>query len=86
MYAYRRVAKIKAIKKLVRKGVIHGNIADPINFLPTKDNGVYRAYVLSFSDAKIINPERLQILPASTNEFEEMGDEPMAEIEEDILG
>ena len=86
MYAYRRVAKIKAIKKLVRKGVIHGSITDPSNFLPTKDNGVYRVYVLSFSSAKIINPERLQIMPASADEFEEMSDEPMAEIEEDILG
>ena len=86
MYACCRVAKISAIKMLVADGVIHGNISDPSHFLPTKDKGVYGAYVLSFSNAKIINPERLQIMPASADEFEEMSDEPMAEIEEDILG
>ena len=64
---------------LVAEGVIHGSISDPNHFLPTKDKGVYGAYVLSFSNAKIINPEFLQIVPASpASSDDETSDESMA--------
>ena len=82
MYACCRVAKISAIKMLVADGVIHGNISDPSHFLPTKDKGVYGACVLSFSNAKIINPELLQIVPAPlASSDEDTSDEPMTETE-----
>ena len=76
------MAKINVIKMLVADGVIHGNISDPNHFLPTKDKGVYGACVLSFSNAKIINPELLQIVPAPpAGSDEDTNDEPMTESE-----
>ena len=76
------MAKINAIKMLVAEGVIHGSISDPNHFLPTKDKGVYGAYVLSFSNAKIINPEFLQIVPTPpAGSDEDTNDEPMTETE-----
>ena len=70
---------------LVAEGVIHGSISDPNHFLPTKDKGVYGAYVLSFSNAKIINPEFLQIVPASPASSEETSDESVAGTEYSTL-
>ena len=73
------MAKINVIKMLVAEGIIHGKISDPENFLATKYKGVYGAYALSFSDAKIINPEFLQIVPASpASSDDETSDESMA--------
>ena len=70
---------------LVAEGIIHGKISDPENFLATKYKGVYGAYALSFSDAKIINPEFLQIVPASPASSEETSDESMAGTEYSTL-
>lgn len=73
-----RQTKIQAIKLLVSEGILHGNITEPSHFLPLKEKGVYGVYIVSFSNAKVINPEVLQIygLPADSKEDK---DESMTE-------
>ncbi|KAK7686752.1 hypothetical protein QCA50_010352 [Cerrena zonata] len=67
-----RTARREAIKLLVSEGIVHGNITNPDHCLPMKDKkGAYGVYMVSFSNAIIINPEVLQIYGRATKPEED---------------